>query len=141
MRSARARTGSSQRPRRELTRADRQRAGLRREQAGERVEQLALAVARDAGDADDLAGAQRSDTSASRSTPSASRQHRPCACSNGSRAGGAARPLRLLLVAAAELHAPADHRLRQRIDAGVGGRAVEHHRAGAHHRHRVARAP
>ncbi len=60
-----------------------QRAGLRRQQARQHVEQLALAVARDAGDADDLAATQLSDTSARRGTPSASRQHRFCASSSG----------------------------------------------------------
>ena len=112
--------------RREGARAQRERAGLRRQHAREHLEQLALAVARDARDADDLA---RRAAAATRrpgaACPCASRQFRPRASSSGAAAAAAARDARH----AARLHAAADHGLRQRVDAGVGDRAVEHHGA------------
>jgi hypothetical protein len=110
-----------------------QRARLRRVHARQQVQQFALPIARDAGDADDLAGAQRDRHAvqprhAQRVAPDqvlGLHQHR------------AGRTRRIAL-GPTEVHTPADHGFGQAVEAGAADGGVQHHRAGAHHGHRIA---
>ena len=121
-------------PGREAGVAQAQLAGAWWQQAREHVEQLALPVARHAGHAHDLAGAQaqvdavQADHAQRVGDPQAARfeQHR-CA-------------RRRAWLNPANVDLASDHGLGQAFDAGFGDRQFLHHAPGAHHRDLIAQA-
>ena len=106
------------------------RAGDGAPDAGNRLEQFRLAVACNAGDADDLAGAHV-EGNVVHHRDAALILHRQVPDRKLDRAG-----LRLALLDP-EQHAPAHHQLRQFFDGGLTGLPGRHHRALAHDRNRV----
>jgi hypothetical protein len=107
-------------------------AGRGHEQAREHVEQLALAVARDAGDADYLASMQadRHIGQARHTELVGPGQVRGPQQRRADFARGGVTP--------PQVDAPAHHRLGEAVDRGVADGAIEHHLAAAHHRDGVA---
>jgi hypothetical protein len=132
MRSSRAVAGSSQCAGVEAASPTLQRAGLRRVHARQQVQQLALAIARDAGDADDLARAQRDRHAVQ---PRHAQGVAPDQVIAPASAPCRADCVRIALGDPAQVHTPADHGFGQAVEAGVCDGGVQHHGAGAHHGH------
>ena len=109
---------------------DPDRAPLVREDAGERLQELGLAVAGDARDTQDLAGADGEARVPDAEHPGAVAHREVLDLEHGF-----ARSRRALLHA--EEHAAADHHRREPFTVGVLGLDVAHHPARAHHRDAV----